>query len=77
MKPATKPARVDPLAAFQARCESRALLYRAGELTLHDAVDELQHAAEASGLVAKLGQDQVQAIMSESFAVVRAREAAS
>jgi hypothetical protein len=40
-------------------------------------VDELQHAAEASGLVAKLGQDQVQAIMSESFAVVRAREAAS
>jgi hypothetical protein len=73
MKPATKPTRVDPLTAFAARCESRALLYHAGELTLHDAVDGLQHAAEASGLIRMIGQDRVQEILSAAFAVVRGR----
>jgi hypothetical protein len=46
MKPAMKPALVDPIVAFRARCEARALLYRAGELRLHEAVDGLQNAAE-------------------------------
>jgi hypothetical protein len=73
MKPATKPALVDPLTAFAARCKSRALLYRAGEMTLHEAVDGLQEAAERSGLVAHLGQDEVQRLMSDAFAVVRGR----
>jgi hypothetical protein len=73
MKPATKPALVDPLTAFAARCESRALLYAVGELTLHEAVDGLQHAAEASGLVRMIGQDEVQKIIADVFTRVRGR----
>jgi hypothetical protein len=34
-------------------------------------VDELQQSAEANGLVAAIGQDAVQAIMSKAFAAVR------
>jgi hypothetical protein len=34
---------------------------------LHDAVDQLQHDAERDGLIDRLGQDAVQAIMSEAF----------
>jgi hypothetical protein len=60
-----------PLAVFTARAESRALLVKTLEIDLHTAVDELQAAAVASGLVAQLGQDQVQAIMGAAFAAVR------
>jgi hypothetical protein len=50
---------------------ARALLWQAGEINLHDAIDELQSAANADGLVAKLGQDEVQRLMAEAFAAVR------
>jgi hypothetical protein len=61
----------DPLAVFTARCEARALLWQAGEFDLHEAVDKLQADAVRDGLVAKLGQDAVQAIMAKAFAAVR------
>ena len=46
-------------------------LYAAGELDLHEAVDALQAAAVASGLVTKLGQDRVQQILRDVFHAVR------
>jgi hypothetical protein len=58
---------VDPAAAFRARCEAQAFLVTAGELAVHKAVDALQAAAAANGLVAELGQDAVQEIMSAAF----------
>jgi hypothetical protein len=60
-------AQLTPAELFQARCEARALLYATGELTLHDAVDALQAAAIACGLVASIGQEAVQAIMAVAF----------
>lgn len=60
-----------PLEVFEARCEVRALLYAVGEITLHDAVDELQAAAIDTGVVAEIGQDAVQAIMAAAFAESR------
>jgi hypothetical protein len=68
--PAAKPP-PSALEIFTARCEARAMLFAACLLDLHAAVDELQHAAVASGLVAEIGQDTVQKIMSEAFAKVR------
>ena len=62
------------LKVFVGRAEARALLYAVSELTLHEAVDELQLAAERDGLVAKLGQDEIQRIMAAAFAHVRDRE---
>jgi hypothetical protein len=59
--------RITPADVFRARCEARALLYAAGDLDLHEAVDDLQAAAVASGLVAAIGQDAVQAVMAEAF----------
>jgi hypothetical protein len=56
-------ARPSTLEVFTARAEARALLWQAGELDLHEAVDELQAAAVRDGLVAEIGQDAVQAIM--------------
>src|SRR5262249_45708684 len=63
--------RADPVEVFQLRCSSRAKLWHAGEIDLHIAVDELQHAAEASGLIEAIGQDAVQALMVEAFAPLR------
>ena len=63
--------RPDPLDVFTLRAWARARLWQVGEIDLHEAVDELQAAAEASGLVAKLGQDRVQAVMARAFAAVR------
>jgi hypothetical protein len=60
-------------AAFEARCWARARLYSEGELELHDAVDKLQQSAERDGLVAALGQDRVQWMMSDAFGAVRRR----
>src|ERR1700681_3328354 len=65
---------IDPLEAFRARCEARAHLYGAGELDLHDAVDVPQDDAVRDGLVASIGQDAVQAIMTEGFRPIRNRE---
>ena len=63
--------RGDPVEVFRLRCHSRAKLWHNGEIDLHSAVDELQHAAEASGLVKAIGQDAVQALMVEAFAPLR------
>jgi hypothetical protein len=52
-----QPAKVPTVDAFRARCEARAWLVAEGELTLPDAVDELQESALASGIVAAIGQD--------------------
>jgi hypothetical protein len=59
---------------FRVRAEARAILYAVGELELHEAVDKLQADAEVNGLIAEIGQDAVQHIMSEAFAKVRADE---
>jgi hypothetical protein len=63
--------RIDPVAVFIARAEARALLYAAGELSLHESVDKLQTDAERDGLVATIGQDAVQTIMAAALAAVR------
>jgi hypothetical protein len=52
---------------FAARCEARAILYAVGEFDLHEAVDVLQDAAARTGLVAALGQDAVQEILTAAF----------
>jgi hypothetical protein len=58
---------VSPLKCFRLRCWAQAYLYAAGELDLHSAVDQLQHDAEESGLVAELGQDVIQKFMADAF----------
>jgi hypothetical protein len=65
---------VDPIEAFEARCEARALLYRDGEFDLAEAIDKLQADAERDGFVARLGQDAVQAIMADAFLSARRGE---
>jgi hypothetical protein len=55
---------------FRLRAWARAYLWAIGELDLHDAVDVLQDAAERDGLVAQLGADKVQEIVSAAFAEV-------
>jgi hypothetical protein len=57
---------------FRARAETRAVLFAACEFDLHEAIDVLQADAMATGLVAQIGQDTVQQIMSDAFARVRA-----
>ena len=66
--------RLDPLTVFKARAEARAILWAAREIDLHEAVDALQAAAETSGLVEKIGQDTVQAILHDAFHRVRTAE---
>jgi hypothetical protein len=61
----------DPVAVFALRCWARATLWQAGEIDLHDAVDQLQAAAERDGLIAELGKDAVQAIMATALGAVR------
>jgi hypothetical protein len=56
---------------FRERCEARAILVEACVYDLHDAVDGLQQAAIESGLVAEIGQDAVQKMMADAFAIVR------
>jgi hypothetical protein len=58
-----KSRRVDPLAAFRARCEARAYLWSIGEIALHNAVDVLALAAEVSGL----DTDEAQRVMADAF----------
>lgn len=63
---------VDLEQTFRTLCESRALLWRRFEWEwIGEAVDPLQHWAEANGLVRLIGQDAVQAIMAEAFGEVR------
>jgi hypothetical protein len=62
---------VSTMDVFTARAEARAALFATGELDMHEAVDALQAAAVASGLVASIGQDAVQAIMAVAFREAR------
>ena len=64
--------RADPVKVLIARAEARALLWAAGEFDLHEAVDKLQADAERDGLVAAVGQDGLQRIIAEAFALARA-----
>jgi hypothetical protein len=61
-------AKASPLEIFRERCEARAMLVANGHMPLIEAVDQLQEAAAAQGLVARHGQDEVQWILSEAFA---------
>jgi hypothetical protein len=61
-------AKAAPVDVFRERCEARVLLCANGLMTLQDAVDGLQAAAEAQGLVRRYGQDEIQQILSEAFA---------
>ena len=61
----------DNTEVFAALCYARANLFAVGEYNLQKAVDELQTWAWASGLVAEIGQDQVQQIMAAAFSAVR------
>jgi hypothetical protein len=64
------------LEMFTVRCRARAALYAAGEIPdLHDAVDALQEHSERHGLIAEIGQDAVQQVISEAFRPVRVGEA--
>ena len=63
--------RIDPIAVLKARAEARALLWAAGEVDLLVAVDKLQADAERDGLVAAVGQDEVQRIIAEAIALAR------
>ena len=65
--------RADRRDVLVARAEARALLWYVGDLTLHDAVDQLQADAERDGLVDDLGQDAVQHILARPFALLRER----
>jgi hypothetical protein len=62
----------DPFEVFCERCDARAVLFFNGHMSMHEAVDELQAAAERTGLVDRIGQDHVQQIMGAAFAAPRA-----
>lgn len=71
MTDAATAARPSALDVLIARVEAKATLWVAGEISLHDAVDELWHEAMRDGLVAELGPDEVQWILSDAFAPER------
>jgi hypothetical protein len=72
---ATAPAaHPSPLEVFVLRCWARASLFACGEISLQDAVDELQGYAETSPLILEIGQDAVQAIMASEFGQRRCAE---
>jgi hypothetical protein len=57
---------------FRARCEEWAFLVAAGELTLQEAVDDLQEAVELpGGLLERLDQNAIQKTMAVAFAASR------
>jgi hypothetical protein len=62
---------VNRLEIFRARVEARALLWQAGELDLHEAVDRLQADAQRDGLVRDIDQDGIQQILADAFRRVR------
>jgi hypothetical protein len=55
---------------FRARCEARAILVEGCLYDLQDALDDLQADAERTGLVYEIGQNAVQKMMAEAFAIV-------
>ena len=60
-------AKPDILDVFEARAEARGYLWREGEFDLPTAVDKLQADAERDGLIARLGQDEIQQILARTF----------
>jgi hypothetical protein len=60
--------RVDLVDAFTERAGARAFLWAIGDFDMPEAVDPLQHDAERDGLVRRIGQDGVQAILAVAFA---------
>jgi hypothetical protein len=69
--PLSNLAGINIVGAFTLHAKTSARRYADGKIDLRTAVDEIQQLAEASGLVAAIGQDAVQAMMSEAFAAVR------
>lgn len=67
----TTPTAPNYLTVFRARAVARAYLWRAGEMDLIEAVDELQASAELDGLVEEIGVDAVQAVLCEVFGSAR------
>jgi hypothetical protein len=63
--------KLDPVEIFIARAKAKALLWTNGELSLHDAVDELWAAAVNAALVDEFGADQVQELLAQIFAPYR------
>jgi hypothetical protein len=61
----------DPLDVFRERCEAQAYLVEAGAIAFLDAVDNLQGDADFDGLVARVGQDKIQAILAAAFGGTR------
>jgi hypothetical protein len=59
------------LEIFAARCEARARLWQVGQISLHEAVDELWVDAFHRNLIAEVGGDKLQAIIAKAFAQVR------
>jgi hypothetical protein len=58
---------VDPLDVLYERASTRAYLWFIGEYELAEAVDQLQASAARNGLVERIGQDAVQAILADAF----------
>ena len=56
---------------FRARAQARALLWQAGEISLHQAVDELRDVADRNGLASAIGDDAVQEMLAAAFAEMR------
>jgi hypothetical protein len=69
---ARKPAEklIPAIDIFRERCEARAILVEACLYDPQEAVDGLQADAERTGLVDELGQDAVQRMMADAFAIV-------
>jgi hypothetical protein len=65
--PAVTERHVDLLDAFTERAEACAYLWSIGEYELQKAVDVLQHDAMRDGLIDRIGQDGVQAILADAF----------
>jgi hypothetical protein len=59
----------DPLECFALRAWARAILVREGLMDFHPAIDGLQRWAEDVGLVDEHGQDRIQQIIADEFAV--------
>jgi hypothetical protein len=59
--------RVDPLDCFVERAAARAYLWAIGEYEIAEAVDVLQHDARRDGLIERIGQDAIQAILAAAF----------
>jgi hypothetical protein len=63
--------------AFADRCRKAAVDYAISKIALHDAVDALQDFAFTRGLVERIGQTRVQAIMADAFERIRAADDAA